>query len=1631
MSDLDYDILLKYKSNLEGLLDDSEARLKDHLKKVESMGIKLTYQLDQAGLEKQVADLRQKLEAAAKSTAVTSASTATPLTGMVKQAQTDADALRGILEKTVTTMRNGEKVITSTTVKRQSGNNIITSRFNDKNEETSTSIKSRDRESDLKRELKEQTLVDNARAISAAKGAGDVRREIDLLEQRRKALEKIAQAYQDIASSPAYRQVESGYRRTDEKIANLEKKNERGVNDSLDNQRKREEAQRKSVLSALDRQRDRELTKQKNQERSVLGSLDRQRNQEQGRQSSYEYDKENRRARQFDDLVEDDYQGSRKELEARKAMVTSAAQLSAIEKQIAALDAARINSLQRSAVVYREMARLAEQAGQLGRAGRNDTLANLFVRRASTLDKNLGGEQNKNLVDARKRDYEREITDAKRLLDQKLLSIEADKRAAKSIADVVAREKELKRVRESKALALRDFAAINDGVGQRAGLAGFRTVERTATGRADKARLDADRSLLPDVNKLGAAAEKNKKSFGGIVETFLRWNVAARLVGSSLNVINTALDGAVKVDRQFAVLRSIFRGTADEAQKLKNDVLDLAVANGRSADEALAAATGFARLGLSRANINKLVETSLVAANVAELTSQDAAEKLTSLMQQYGLSVDEVSAALNRLNSISNTNNVTVGQLLSNISLVAAVAKQAGIALEDLEGIVGVTVAATKATTSEIGNALKFVLQRIRKEESLEKFKLEFDIDLTKANGDLREGTEILAELARIYPLLNKAEQSRLLDLAAGTRQAARFATVLENFNKAQFTTANAVGDTNSAMRENESITSSLSSQMQSLETAWVQFAVAIGDTGIIDIIADKIADLAGVLSDATNLLTGEQNSSERDRDGNARNIKASNNKDRAALDFFGDARDSASFIDRKVFSEKELQDFQKAIPIIEKYQNALLDLELSKPSGPERLKGRSAAYNTLAKELGAIGFNNVTPQQAAYLNRLSGTEISRVDEFTAKNLKDSQGNTQQKTLQFLRGRLEEFTRGATSTDRFADGIAEQAAAGVADPRKIRKDFEDLRNVIVDLPDGAEKFQRSFVIFNRALESGDYATVEKELRSLAGAMRKELPAASEAYSQEQSAQIADQEKALFALEQAKNNALKGDAKDTGLIESLSREITDVQEKIREIRREVEETKFDILSPGQVSQLNNLQDVIKSRVESARDSLLANTGGERTNTPSSQLARTISGNATLLDTYRGNLDATRLRRAIDLGNASPRSPLPSRSTYLNQIGIDGQQEAYQKIKDQSDALVQSAELRVNAELKNVDALNQQALAAQRALEIQKAMRDGKDDYDIASSRFGVGVNAGEQIMDRLRGNLQIFQQSVDGIAGNGMRDALARNSSQVGGPLGQYFSSDRRVNSLDEQARLTTTALTAQEAAQQSIIDLRKREQEIMREQTQAAIDLAKQEKQRTDEMSKRLAMASREEQLTAAFLAASTSRLGPITSGQFLGMSQNTRGIADAYGMSPFSGGPGDTSSPQGQYNQRMLDLSEEMATVFSSVASAMESVKQNQKIIEANLAKGGIFDTVGSLANESGTALQPGISDTNASVVLNANGTIVNISLAKTTQELAATLGAQMDANISRQIAEIRREFRRTPSVEPDVSPATSIGSP
>lgn len=323
------------------------------------------------------------------------------------------------------------------------------------------------------------------------------------------------------------------------------------------------------------------------------------------------------------------------------------------------------------------------------------------------------------------------------------------------------------------------------------------------------------------------------KGFLENTEHVSRWALSVGALYGSLAIARSGLQAFLNLSYEVARLDQVYQKQGGTTRSLADDVLHLAAANGRSSQEALQAATAWARLGLTRQEINEAVRVSLLAANVAELDTLEATKYLQSTMAAYGLKVREVSGFLAGLNDISNKFNVTNADLLEGISKVANVAKQAGIPLAELRGLIGAAVGTTGQSGANIGNALKSVIVALSNPVLQKTLKSEFGLDMVDPKtGDLQDFSKVLAELYLRYQDLNDAERQSLLFQTAGKTQASKLAGMLDSYIRGQVLAVNAMLNLNSAEAENAKIKETLRAELAGLVTEFDRFALKMGGSG-------------------------------------------------------------------------------------------------------------------------------------------------------------------------------------------------------------------------------------------------------------------------------------------------------------------------------------------------------------------------------------------------------------------------------------------------------------------------------------------------------------------------------------------------------------------------------------------------------------------------------------------------------------------------------------------------------------------------------------------------------------------------------------------------------------------------------
>src|SRR5581483_9588747 len=347
------------------------------------------------------------------------------------------------------------------------------------------------------------------------------------------------------------------------------------------------------------------------------------------------------------------------------------------------------------------------------------------------------------------------------------------------------------------------------------------------------------------------------------VGTVTVWTAAVSTLYAGLQLLGEGFGAMVHIEEQTARLQAVFRGSREEAVALRDAVLELAVANGRSADEAMDAAIRFARLGLSQKETAELVDVSLKAANVAEITAAEGAEQLTAIMAAYRLEVGQLRSVLNELNTISNTYNVTNKDLFSGIARTSAIAKQAGLPLSELMGIIASGVGRAGRPGAEIGNAVKKMLVSMSNPDTQETLHKKFGFEVLLPTGEMRQGSDLLSELFQKYQMLSLAEREEMLAKIGGAQQASRLQALMDGYVNSLVLAVRAQHDLSSAERENKLVRDTMAADLRALQTEWAKLWVTIGRTGALDALKDIVDGIRELIALMPNGEGGDKGGSD------------------------------------------------------------------------------------------------------------------------------------------------------------------------------------------------------------------------------------------------------------------------------------------------------------------------------------------------------------------------------------------------------------------------------------------------------------------------------------------------------------------------------------------------------------------------------------------------------------------------------------------------------------------------------------------------------------------------------------------------------------------------------------------------
>lgn len=337
----------------------------------------------------------------------------------------------------------------------------------------------------------------------------------------------------------------------------------------------------------------------------------------------------------------------------------------------------------------------------------------------------------------------------------------------------------------------------------------------------------------------------------------------------AISGIRTAFQGVLQdineFDKAITNLRIVTGDTKEETEDLMRSYNKMADQLGVTTSAIADASNEWLRQGYSIDETNDLIEASIQLSKLGGTTAADATEKLTAVLKGFKMEASEVGDIVDKLVSLDMDFATTASNIGEALSRVSAVARQAGMDLNETAAAVTVVMDATQSDAGSVGTAFRTIMTRYMNVKAgqfadletgeadkalndTEKVLKTLGISIRDSKMEFRDFSDVLDELADKWITLSSVEKSAVAVSLAGTRQQNMFFNLMDNYDKYQEAIETSADSAGTAEEKYEAYSESIEYQVERLTAAWEGFAQKLKANPVIVWLTEQAANLVEYL---------------------------------------------------------------------------------------------------------------------------------------------------------------------------------------------------------------------------------------------------------------------------------------------------------------------------------------------------------------------------------------------------------------------------------------------------------------------------------------------------------------------------------------------------------------------------------------------------------------------------------------------------------------------------------------------------------------------------------------------------------------------------------------------------------------
>lgn len=325
------------------------------------------------------------------------------------------------------------------------------------------------------------------------------------------------------------------------------------------------------------------------------------------------------------------------------------------------------------------------------------------------------------------------------------------------------------------------------------------------------------------------------------------FGLAARVLNTARKEIQQVYQNILKLNEAMTNLRIVTGSNTEQAKSMMNAYNDLAMQLGTTTQAVAQSAAEWLRQGYSVSEANELIKSSTYLSRLGFMDMGQSVTALTSVMKGFRIEATNSMDIVDKLTQLDAKYATTAGDIATALSRTSAVAREAGLSLDQTAAALTTMIDVSQQDASSVGNAFRTILARYGNVKATAFTSLVGDSeDIDDANGsindtekvlgaigikirssssDMRDFDDVMDELADKWVTLTDVEKNAVSTALAGVRQRNIFGIYMENYDTYKQAISEAEKAEGTAARKMQAYNESIAYSINQLSAAWEGFA--------------------------------------------------------------------------------------------------------------------------------------------------------------------------------------------------------------------------------------------------------------------------------------------------------------------------------------------------------------------------------------------------------------------------------------------------------------------------------------------------------------------------------------------------------------------------------------------------------------------------------------------------------------------------------------------------------------------------------------------------------------------------------------------------------------------------------------